>query len=207
MTTQDTFSKIFSWFEDRTKPLLVFILAVVVIGSVIWITVKKMESRELKAQLEYSEIMKLDDEPARILKLEEFSVKHKGELISFQVLVDLGRYYFNKGEFEKAAGYLEDVVNNTEGDIINYLAVDALAPVYVALGKPESAAELYLKKSAFSSNPDPYIFKYNAGKMFQLAGNVQKANEIYQELVENEKTPTKTKLKAEEQLLWIAVSK
>jgi predicted negative regulator of RcsB-dependent stress response len=198
---------VWGWLEPRLKPILIVVIAVVVIVAVVWITVKRQESRALKAQIEYFEITKVDDEVARILKLEDFAKKFSGEDVSFQALMTLGEYNYKNGKLEESAGFYGRVVDNSGSSLIHYLAVDALSPVYVDMGKAKKAAELYLESSDLSSDPNPYRSKLKAAGLLLLAGESKRAGEIYEGLVADEGTPAKFKLKAEEQLLWIAVSK
>lgn len=205
--TKEWIIHIWEWLEPRLKTLLIILVAVLLVIAVVWVAVKRKESKNLKAQLEYFEIMKVEDEAARNLKLEDFVKEHEGEEVVYQVMMRLGEYNYKKGNLEEAAKYYKNVIDDTAGELMYYLALDAIAPVYAELGKAERAAELYENASNLSSDPNPFLSKLNAAKYYNLAGNKDKAKEIYEGLIADEKTPPSTKIKAEEQLLWIALSK
>lgn len=198
--------KAWSLLGSRWKEIVLVAAAVVIVIAVVWIVVSYMENKRLMGEVEYYEIMKIGDEAARVTALEGFIRGHEGEAVSLLGRMWLGSYYDGKGDKEKAAGYYNEVIQASTGKPICYVAIDALAPVYVDMGRGGEAADLYLKIAVLDSNPDPYLSRFKAASIYEVAGDPAKAEEIYKGLIGDEKTPEKIRYKTEEQLLWMEAS-
>lgn len=195
------------WLETRWKIISLSALVIILIVSGGWLIVNYGQERNLMTQLEYFEIMKVEDGAARALRLEEFANIHRGKDVSSLAYMWLGSYYYDNGDFPRSAGFYNDVIQGSKGKLMQFIAIDSLAPVYIGMGKIDDAAELYLEAAKERYNPRPYLSRFKAASVFELSGNFTRAEEIYNDLIADGKTPTAIKLKAEERLLWIVASR
>lgn len=194
---------VWRWAVPRWRYLL---LVIVVIAAGFAVN-EYNKRRSSKAELEYAEIMEIKDDDARLLRLEEFANKHREKDLASQALMLLGSYNYGRGDKDKAAEFYKKVIDSTGNDLIETAAINAVAPIYVDMKRFNDAADLYLRIAMPGSSPWPYLAKYNAGYVYEQAGDMAKAREIYKGLSEDEKTPPDVKFKAEEKLLWIAATR
>lgn len=189
------------------KPVVAVLVLVMiaVVGVVFYLKYDK--NTELKEQIVFNKIMKIEDESTRILKLEEYVQASKNDKVVSQVMMELGAYYHQKGNNDKAVEYYSKVIDKVEGKPMYVVVVNALAPIYIDMGKFSDASDLYLKAAGTITNNWSYLFKLQAANAYELAKDGDKAKTLYKELIDTEKTPPEIKAKAEEQLLWMTASK
>lgn len=199
--------KAWKQLEANWKQIVLAVTAIILIAVIGFAFAKYKEGRDLKAELEYAVIMEGKDDAARVSKMEAFAEQYRGEDASYIAYMGLGSYYHRNREFDKAVTDYNKVIDGTKGTPLYFLAVDALFPVYIDMGKPESAAEMCLNAASVDRDSYSYSYKFKAANAFEFSGDTQKASEIYKELIADEKTPTSTRAKAEEQLIWLAASK
>lgn len=193
--------------ETRWKPISVVFLVVIVLTVSVSVIVKHMHSKKVSAQAEFFEILKIEDEGVRLVKLEEFAEAKKNHDLSIQALMALGQYHYTKGDFAKASSSYEKAVNGSKNSLVYFVALDAWAPILIQLDRADEAAGFYLEASKMKLNPWPYRSKYEAASIYVLNGEKEKAEAIYNKLINDEKSPAGIKIKSEEDLLWLSAKK
>jgi len=181
-------------------------LSVVVVFTISVIIIKHQKNITLKSELEYAEIMKIQDNEVRDLKLEEFADKFKNKPLAYQAMMLLADDNYKKGDVTKAIDLYSKVVDKNRGKLLYFVAVDGLTAICLDNKMADKAAALYIEAANKSNSPWPYRYRYQAALAYVMAGEKDKADELFTELMENKDTPPSLKLKVEEEMLWQTAS-
>lgn len=183
--------------------LVAVIVIVVAVALIMSWRGNKIEIR----QTGFYEISKIQNTDERAIKLEEFINEYPGTEVAFLADMWLGDFYRGKGDKEKAAAFFGDVVKETFGQPIYFVAVDAIVPIYIDLARYEDALTLLRGAIKLKSNPGPFEDELKLASVLELAGQLEEATQLYQKLAKDEKAPASVKLNAEERIVWLASRK
>lgn len=198
------FDTAYRWGKVHWKAICFVSMAVVTFLVLSGFIIYQQRRGEFNARLEYLEVEKIPDETLRAERFEEFARNHKGNEASKLALMRLGAYYTSIGGREKAIGFYEAVLGKSKGKPIYFIALDALAPLYIDSGRPaDSVTDIYIKSSELHSCPNPYNLRMKAASLYLLAGDAARAEVIYQDIINDKNAPPIAVSKAREQLLWL----
>lgn len=152
------------------------------------------------AQIEYNN-SNYDKALSRLQRLvDEYGGTEKADQGTFL----MANIYYQKGKTAEAMTYFEEFISEYDSSPI--LVSSAYAGIGSCLerdGKYEQAAEKYLEAADKAPDfPESDEFKYLAGINFKKAGNVEKAREIFEDLVETHLTDNRLS-DAESQLVLL----
>lgn len=195
------------WLETNWRAVVTILIVISIVTGLTFFIKHFLSSQEINRQVEYSEIMKIDDDGVKYLKLEDFAKKYKNKNLSTQALLELAAYYEGIDNAEKAVSYYVEALDGAKGNLIYYVVIEALTPIYISLQRYDELATLYENASKMVDNPWPSQTEYGAANIYELSGNFEKAIEIYKKLALKNDISQVLTLKVEEQLIWLTASK
>lgn len=182
-----------------------FAFAIVIGASTYW------NYRSDKAAGLFYEASKLAaNSDEQIKKLEEIADDYSRTAAGKQSMMQLGNIFLEKKDYDKAAEIFQRLAGRSRNHAI--LMIAALHKTAEALydkGDFAGAAETYLKAAADPHNLISAKSRYLAAACFEKTGNLDKAESLYKQVIEDAKDEDADRMvkeQSEERLIWLALT-
>lgn len=194
-----------AFLDKNGKSVAIAAGAVLVLGVLIGFIIKSKIEANITAGYElYKANILLDraDYSTAISKLHSLVETYPGTVNAAQALVTLADAHFTQGNFDSTIFYAEEYVKKYAGKdvIFSCSAYALLASAQEDMGDPIKAGETFIE--AANRYPDSFtrpIYLIDAGRCYNIAGNDEKARELYL-LVLKEYPDSEFFIRANEQL-------